>query len=297
MESSNKDKGSLDSRMTHQEIIKEITQSLLVTGKRPSQKAISHIQNCRSCFDSLVAIASLVEPGISDAWYKEINNSFPCDQIESELDLLVAMDESAFASEKAEIAFHLEQCGLCSERFNAAKLLLEAEAEGIFGPPIDLPHPELGSWMKIKDKVFEFSKKIEAILTDDYSGFKELTGIPGLVPQITSGAIRSPAAKPNVVQEACIEMTPPTCSDNISIRLINEAEEQLSIEVEITSNPTERLVIALFESDRNSQLLEARSISESQRIVRFERLPQNDYFLEIRSSSGTSKIPLKIRQE
>ncbi len=260
-----------------------------------------HLASCRLCFDSLAVLSELIQPGSSRAWYAKGGNTFVCEGIAFEMDWIVAVSHEELSHMNPSIAGHIGRCGVCAERYNSARLLLEAESEGLFGEPIRPPEKRAALWVQVKDKLFELTRTITATMNADAVGFQDLDsqGLPGVLVVAPSGTVRSRStgATNFELQESQLELSPPTISNRLIFRLVYEAEGYVTAEFEITNYVNERLVIALYEVEVNDSLIEVRSISESHPIVRFERLTPRRYVAEIRGQGGKSRIPLNLKRE
>ena len=286
--------------MNHDKIINTLVQSLCAEGKRPPPEIEEHVSSCRVCMDTLAMISELIKPGSSQAWYGKIRDALLCEEIEMQLYRLVSLKPQALANQEPEFANHIKTCALCSERFVSAQNLLEAEQEGLFGPPIELPQIKTDVWKQIKEKVFQFGSEISAVIRDDAAGFSGIQcSVPGFEFTTEAVAVRSTTQSDSEtnIQSGWITLDPPTSSDKLIFRLVNEGDGQITVELKLDGKSTERLVITLIDSQNENALLEARSISEDQPYVKFENIQVKNYEIEIRSNSGTSKIPLVLQRE
>ena len=287
--------------MNHKKITETLVHNVCVEGILPSGEIQRHVASCRSCLDTLASISELIKPGSSLSWYESLNEHYLCDEIEAELDLIAAKSSEDLASGSPAITAHLRACALCAERYVSAQRLLEAESEGALGKAIRFPERKAALWSEVKGKVFELSQAIRVTLRADSMGFMPFDSdvLPGRLVAEPSAATRSRHmnAGDGVVQEATIELMPPTTADKLIVRLLYETEGLLSLEFANESCSTERLIIALFETGETPSLIEARSLSGTQPVVRFERLAVDDYFIEIRGHSGVSKLPLCLKRE
>ena len=260
-----------------------------------------HLSSCRLCFDSLAVLSELIKSGSSLSWYATGSNTFACEGIDSGMDWIVAISPEELAHTDPSIASHISECGVCTERYASARLLLEAESEGLFGGAIRSPEKGAALWSQVKDKLFELTRTITATMNAEAVGFYDLDsqGLPGVLVVAPSGAVRSRStgATSSELQESRIELSPPTISNRLIFRLIYEVEGYVTVEFEITSQVNERIVIALYEVEVNDSLIEVRSISESQPVVKFERLSPRHYIVEIRGQGGKSRIPLNLKRE
>ncbi len=275
--------------------------SLCVDGEKPSIEAQKHLTSCRLCFDSLAVLSELIKSGSSLPWYIAGSDTFACEGLESEMDWIVAISPEELADTNPSIARHISECGACAERYASARLLLEVDREGLFGGAIRSPEKGAALWSQVRDKIFELTRTITATMNAEAVGFHDLDsqGLPGVLVVASSGAVRSRStgAVSLELQESRIELSPPTISNRLIFRLVYEAEGYVTAEFEITSQVNERLVIALYEVDVNDSLIEVRSISESQPVVKFERLSPQRYVAEIRGQGGKSRIPLNLKRE
>lgn len=276
-------------------------QQLCVGGKKPSIEVQKHLASCRLCFDSLAVLGELVKSGSSLSLYATGCNTFACENIDSEMDWIAAMSFGELTLTNPVIAGHINECGVCSERYTSSQLLLEAEGEGLFGGDIGLPEKRDVPWSQIKEKVFELTRTITAILDANTVGFYDLDsqGLPGVLVATPSGVVRSSStgAVNSDLKESQVELSPPTLSNRLIFRVVYEAEGHVTAEFEIVNQITERLVIALYEVERNDSLVEVRSITESQPVIKFERLSPRNYIVEIRGHGGKSRIPLNLEQK
>jgi len=287
--------------MNHRKIIQSLVRSLCIDGERPSVEAQEHLASCRLCFDSLAVLSELIKAGSSQSWYATGSDMFACEGIASEIDWIVTIPHKELAHTNPSIASHINECGICAERYALAQSLLDTENEGLFGGEIRTPERGAGLWVQVKDKLFELTRTITATMNAEAVGFHDLDshGFPGVLVIAPTGSARSRStgATNLELQEPRIELSPPTISNSLIFRLVYETEGYVTAEFEITSQVNERLVVALYEVAANDSLIEVRSISDSQPVVKFERLSPQHYVVEIRGQGGKSRIPLNLKRE
>ncbi len=287
--------------MNHSNTLETLLHNVCVDGVQPSAEIQQHVTSCRSCLDALASVSEIIKTGSSLSWYESLKKHYPCDEIETELDLIVAISADELRNNSPAVASHLSECALCAERYATARRLIEAESDGVLGPVIEYPEQNAAVWSEVKDKFFELTMPLIATLGFDSMGFKPFdpSRLPGIMVTEALPAMRSSqlSSDNSILQEASIELMPPTISEKLAVRFIYEAEELVTIEFSSDHFSSERLVIALFEAGEKSSIIEARSLSSVQPLVRFERLTIDEYFIEIRGGSGVSRFPLNLLRE
>jgi len=281
--------------MSHQKIVQELIKSVL-EGEAPSQQVLKHLASCRLCFDCFVVVGELAGMQANRLLLEEIMNEFPCSDIEFEMDLFAQMSPQSLLVAHPRVAAHFGSCGYCAEKFVAARHLMEADKEGLFGRPLDLTGTQVERWSQTGSKMFQFARTIKAML----SPAQILLDTEQLLEYIRADRaepvhVRSQDGHTIGAEQVGISIYPPTLSDEINLKLLAEPLVQATIVVEAKALK-KRIVVALYKKKEQKELLEIRSLSPHQQTIRFESLNPGSYELEFRGPGGSSQISLLLQE-
>lgn len=284
--------------MDHNEVIKALSVNICEKQESLSSDVLEHLASCKTCFDALAAISEIMKIDTS-GWYPTIVGSLPCIGLEDELDRYATMDPKHLISENPIVAHHLWQCGDCAERYRNAKNIIKADTEGVWEPEIGFPVYQAGIWKKIKEKVFEIIGEIQVVVQNEVITFRELQDnlLDHSFYLAPTGGVRSCTTRDAgaVGREVYFTVSPPNVESPLKIRFLPEADDYITIIIEVDSSPGTKSVMALYETTPQRTLVEVRSLSRNTSSVRFEHLFPKRYSLEIRGPFGIAYIPLKLQ--